>query len=145
MSENAQARWHLTEGDTIEHSSLAQSVEHLTVNQVVAGSSPAGGANKRKVRICVPFLLFTFLTDLNRDFHVRWAEARSVTDAMFGVFACEMLAKASKTNSPFRRATRGKCVDPGCRWFDAQTPASLPGEPTESESSLDGSFFVYCI
>ena len=27
------------------HSSLAQSVEHLTVNQGVAGSSPAGGAN----------------------------------------------------------------------------------------------------
>ena len=26
------------------YSSLAQSVEHLTVNQVVAGSSPAGGA-----------------------------------------------------------------------------------------------------
>ena len=30
-----------------KHSSLAQSVEHLTVNQVVAGSSPAGGANKK--------------------------------------------------------------------------------------------------
>ena len=28
----------------IQYSSLAQSVEHLTVNQVVAGSSPAGGA-----------------------------------------------------------------------------------------------------
>ena len=28
----------------ILYSSLAQSVEHLTVNQVVAGSSPAGGA-----------------------------------------------------------------------------------------------------
>ena len=30
------------------YSSLAQSVEHLTVNQVVAGSSPAGGAKKDK-------------------------------------------------------------------------------------------------
>ena len=28
------------------YSSLAQLAEHLTVNQVVAGSSPAGGANK---------------------------------------------------------------------------------------------------
>ena len=28
------------------YSSLAQSVEHLTVNQGVAGSSPAGGAKK---------------------------------------------------------------------------------------------------
>ena len=31
-------------------SSLAQLAEHLTVNQVVAGSSPAGGANNRKSR-----------------------------------------------------------------------------------------------
>ena len=30
------------------YSSLAQSVEHLTVNQVVAGSSPAGGAKQRR-------------------------------------------------------------------------------------------------
>ena len=29
------------------YSSLAQSVEHLTVNQGVAGSSPAGGARKK--------------------------------------------------------------------------------------------------
>ena len=33
-------------GQREHYSSLAQSVEHLTVNQVVAGSSPAGGANK---------------------------------------------------------------------------------------------------
>ena len=31
----------------LQYSSLAQSVEHLTVNQVVAGSSPAGGARKK--------------------------------------------------------------------------------------------------
>ena len=61
MSENAQARWHLTEGDTIEHSSLAQSVEHLTVNQVVAGSSPAGGANTKDHSIGWSFVLaFSF-------------------------------------------------------------------------------------
>ena len=42
------------------YSSLAQSVEHLTVNQGVAGSSPAGGA-KQKARgnrlgfsVCLP-------------------------------------------------------------------------------------------
>ena len=29
------------------YSSLAQSVEHLTVNQGVAGSSPAGGATQK--------------------------------------------------------------------------------------------------
>ena len=33
----------------MEYSSLAQSVEHLTVNQGVAGSSPAGGARKKTV------------------------------------------------------------------------------------------------
>ena len=32
----------------LNYSSLAQSVEHLTVNQGVAGSSPAGGANKKR-------------------------------------------------------------------------------------------------
>ena len=30
------------------YSSLAQSVEHLTVNQVVAGSSPAGGSQEKR-------------------------------------------------------------------------------------------------
>ena len=45
MSENPQAdssTWQ--EGNKTSYSSLAQSVEHLTVNQGVAGSSPAGGA-----------------------------------------------------------------------------------------------------
>ena len=35
------------------HSSLAQSVEHLTVNQGVAGSSPAGGAKTKVPRHCL--------------------------------------------------------------------------------------------
>ena len=35
------------EGNQTSYSSLAQSVEHLTVNQGVAGSSPAGGARKK--------------------------------------------------------------------------------------------------
>ena len=32
------------------YSELAQLAEHLTVNQVVAGSSPAGGAKKKQVK-----------------------------------------------------------------------------------------------
>ena len=34
------------------HSSLAQSVEHLTVNQGVTGSSPVGGAKSHLDLIC---------------------------------------------------------------------------------------------
>ena len=34
----------------LTYSSLAQLAEHLTVNQVVAGSSPAGGARKKHLR-----------------------------------------------------------------------------------------------
>ena len=33
-----------------KYSSLAQSVEHLTVNQGVTGSSPVGGAKKKADR-----------------------------------------------------------------------------------------------
>lgn len=40
MSYNNTCRRHVT-----KHSSIAQSVEHLTVNQAVAGSNPARGAN----------------------------------------------------------------------------------------------------
>ena len=36
--------------DYLIYSSLAQLAEHLTVNQVVAGSSPAGGANKKTIK-----------------------------------------------------------------------------------------------
>ena len=35
-----------SEENIFKHSSLAQSVEHLTVNQGVTGSSPVGGAIK---------------------------------------------------------------------------------------------------
>ena len=41
------------------HSSLAQSVERMTVNHDVAGSSPAGGAKKFRTRKCAEFLLIT--------------------------------------------------------------------------------------
>ena len=41
----------------MSYSSLAQSVEHLTVNQGVAGSSPAGGANERPRQKAWPFSL----------------------------------------------------------------------------------------
>ena len=36
--------------DYLIYSSLAQLAEHLTVNQVVAGSSPAGVANKKTIK-----------------------------------------------------------------------------------------------
>ena len=40
------------------YSELAQLAEHLTVNQVVAGSSPAFGAKKKsRPRVCFFFLL----------------------------------------------------------------------------------------
>ena len=42
------------------YSSLAQSVERMTVNHDVAGSSPAGGAKKEAERYCAPFS-FLFL------------------------------------------------------------------------------------
>ena len=41
------------------YSSIAQSVEHLTVNQGVTGSSPVGGAKKFRTRKCAEFLLIT--------------------------------------------------------------------------------------
>ena len=37
-------RFTIPEDNIFTHSSLAQSVEHLTVNQGVTGSSPVGGA-----------------------------------------------------------------------------------------------------
>ena len=43
----------LTGPDLFLYSSLAQSVEHLTVNQGVVGSSPTGGARIRKVAVTV--------------------------------------------------------------------------------------------
>ena len=57
MSAHPQADEYLTGGNTtIQYSSLAQSVEHLTVNQGVAGSSPAGGAKKERSDHFVLFL-----------------------------------------------------------------------------------------
>ena len=44
-----------------QYSSLAQSVEHLTVNQVVAGSSPAGGAKEKADRFSGLLFLSLFL------------------------------------------------------------------------------------
>ena len=46
------------------YSSLAQSVEHLTVNQVVAGASPAGGAKKEHTQSGVFFFVFLVGFDL---------------------------------------------------------------------------------
>ena len=43
------------------YSSLAQSVEHLTVNQGVTGSSPVGGAKQKAEANCLGFLLGFFI------------------------------------------------------------------------------------
>ena len=50
---------------TIQYSSLAQSVEHLTVNQGVVGSSPTGGAKKSK-----SFLGLGFFYPLRKQWHI---------------------------------------------------------------------------
>ena len=47
------------------YSSLAQSVEHLTVNQVVAGSSPAGGA-KNHITLYAPLAQLVEQLTLNQ-------------------------------------------------------------------------------
>ena len=47
-----------------KYSSLAQSVEHLTVNQGVVGSSPTGGAMKKA--IAKKQLLFSVIFALRR-------------------------------------------------------------------------------
>ena len=43
------------------YSELAQLAEHLTVNQVVAGSSPAGGASRAKASHLACFFLFSMV------------------------------------------------------------------------------------
>ena len=58
---------HLTGEIKIQYSSLAQSVEHLTVNQGVAGSSPAGGAKQKADRIRGLFFVSLPLLDLRRS------------------------------------------------------------------------------
>ena len=50
----------------IQYSSLAQSVERMTVNHDVAGSSPAGGANEKPEAIASGFFVGSFcLTPIN--------------------------------------------------------------------------------
>ena len=45
----------------MQYSSLAQSVEHMTVNHGVVGSSPTGGARKKGIAYAVPFFLALFV------------------------------------------------------------------------------------
>ena len=52
-------------------SSLAQSVEHLTVNQGVAGSSPAGGAKTETESNRTPFFVLLFLLNLRFSYTLR--------------------------------------------------------------------------
>ena len=64
-----------------KYSSLAQSVEHLTVNQGVVGSSPTGGAKQRKPPDAVVFFVFLPLSDFHRRLLRRTARARSALTA----------------------------------------------------------------
>ena len=53
------------------HSSGAQLVEQLTVNQLVAGSSPARGAKKNILNLILKIFLLIFMMDLaNLEFGV---------------------------------------------------------------------------
>ena len=45
-----------------KYSSLAQSAEHAAVNRSVVGSSPTGGARKKRSDLSVPLLFFCFST-----------------------------------------------------------------------------------
>ena len=58
------------------YSSLAQSVEHLTVNQGVAGSSPAGGAKTETGSNRTPFFVLLFLLNLRFSYTLRSAGAQ---------------------------------------------------------------------
>ena len=53
-----------------EYSSLAQSVEHMTVNHGVVGSSPTGGARKKPNAIALGFFQWSA-----RTVHEKWSRA----------------------------------------------------------------------
>ena len=55
-----------SEENIFKHSSLAQSVEHLTVNQGVTGSSPVGGANKKALSEYAPLAQLVEQLTLNQ-------------------------------------------------------------------------------
>ena len=69
MSTLAVSRREATTGRTI-YSSLAQSVEHLTVNQGVVGSSPSEGAKKKCSGKCRG-ISFCLLVDSSQSYLVR--------------------------------------------------------------------------
>ena len=80
MSEHPQADEHLTEllsPQLYIYSSLAQSVEHLTVNQGVAGSSPAGGANKKRDHQRWSLFLFSLSPAVHEHSTLRAQRART--------------------------------------------------------------------
>ena len=59
-------KWELRCPEQIKYSELAQLAEHLTVNQVVAGSSPAFGAKTKRHELssCLFVLLFPMLDSI---------------------------------------------------------------------------------
>ena len=64
-----------------KYSSLAQSVEHLTVNQGVTGSSPVGGARKKHLRLQVLF---------STKFALRASEIASLWNICFANVKCSL-------------------------------------------------------
>ena len=88
----------------ITHSALAQLVEQLTVNQWVAGSSPAGGAKYRKPRIAW-FFYFWRSAGREEPSWVRLEFRRAWLDA-------------NRTPETYQsRAGRAKYSKPRIAWF----------------------------
>ena len=85
-----------------KYSSLAQSVERMTVNHDVAGSSPAGGANRknRYVVACL-FFLFTFLVGSEPS---RRHDSQCLPFAAMKSRRCGR--RDRKVNLPFGRSSR---------------------------------------
>ena len=113
---------HLTRGNQTSYSSLAQSVEHLTVNQGVAGSSPAGGANENHAKWRG---FFVGSPSCTRTLHP--ARQRRGQGAEFLLNFCRREPKGSKFVA----------------WFDVQKRAStLGGSQQEKRSPTVVSFLV---
>ena len=88
------------QNNILTHSSLAQSVEHLTVNQVVAGSSPAGGAKTKPEAIASGFVLAPFVCTCIGDINdYRQQREARLTGILCG-FACKMPTLCGQANMP---------------------------------------------
>ena len=97
------------------YSSLAQSVERMTVNHDVAGSSPAGGAKRRKPPKRVVFSFVFLLLDLyQRHLSAKVTSAQHGWRATFADLLRKCGAVPHKANLPQGLAL---VFNPWCRWF----------------------------